>query len=228
MLQRAHMLAICGSERPGGNTDQVLDLVTDIAQRRSATVEIRHLRDEHIRSGCGPCGNCNVRTLRCAIDDDVPDVVDAMSRADAIMYATPVHGFGTSSLMQSFIERAGVGYLRFNRPLANKVAGIVVTGRRYGFESVHTQLLENAMLNRMIVVGSGFPALVHGGRPGAALSDQEGLESVDRLVRRMIDMVDLLHRDRIAGGGLPLDDDNERQARPGSVGAQPLSSEEPL
>lgn len=220
----ARLLALCGSERPGGNTDQVLDHVVAAAAERGAEVEVIHLRDYRIEH-CGSCGDCNVRLLPCAVQDDVAGIVARMTTADGVLYAAPVHGFGTSSLMQTFVERAGVGHLRFTRPLANKVAGVLVTGRRYNHEHVFSQLLLNVLLNRMIVVGSGFPALLQGGAPGAALRDREGIDAVDRTIVRMLDMVALLRRYRaLTGDSFPCDDLNERVTRMGTRVPHPAAA----
>ncbi|WP_425247610.1 flavodoxin family protein [Streptomyces sp. NEAU-NA10] len=197
------ILAINGSERDG-NTADVLRHAAEVAARRGVefeTVDLRSIRMDR----CGPCGDCNHRTTVCAMKDDVAGVVARMIEADGIVFAAPVHGFGTASLMQTFIERAGVGYLRFDRPLTNKVAGVISVARRYSGGEVWAQLTVNALLNRMIVVGSGFPATVHALHRGDALKDEEGLTNVSRLVERMTDMMELLdeHR-RLTGHDGPL------------------------
>ena len=208
-----HLLAINGSERVDGNTAQVLSYAADVAAGRGATLDVVDLAAYRI-APCGACGDCNVRRERCLLEDDLPGIVQRMIAADGIIYAAPVHGFGLASMMQTFIERAGVGYLRFARPLTNKVAGVIVTGRRYAHGDVHAQLLNNVLLNRMVLVGSGFPAVVHGGVRGEALDDREGMDSVHRVVHRMLDMAELLHdyRQR-TGRGLPIPADNERVLR---------------
>ncbi|WP_331739291.1 flavodoxin family protein (plasmid) [Streptomyces sp. NBC_00637] len=197
------ILAINGSERDG-NTADVLRYAAGVAARRGVEFETVDLRDIRM-DRCGPCGDCNYRTIPCAVDDDVAEVVARMAEADGIVFAAPVHGFGTSSLMQTFIERAGVGHLRFDRPLTNKVAGVISVARRYSAGEVWAQLTVNALLNRMIVVGSGFPATVHALHRGEALKDEEGLTNVSRLVERMTDMMELLaeHR-RLTGDDGPL------------------------
>jgi multimeric flavodoxin WrbA len=147
------------------------------------------------------------------VADDIPAVIDKMIAADGIIYAAPVHGFGTAALMQTFIERAGVGYLRFNRPLTNKVAGVITVARRYHAGQVWTQLTVNALLNRMIIVGSGFPADINALHKGDAAADDEGLTNVTRLVNRMIDMIEMLDRHRRLTGEddiLPITEQNER------------------
>ncbi|MDG4796528.1 flavodoxin family protein [Micromonospora sp. WMMD1082] len=216
------VLAINGSERAGGNTDLAVEYAGRLIAARGATLHTIRLRDHRI-SPCSPCGDCNSRTTPCQLDDDVPALVEQMVGADALIYAAPVHGFGLAHLMQIFIERAGVGYLRFNRPLADKVGGVIVTGRRYSDSSVHNQIVNNLLLNRMILVGSGFPVLLRNttGTPG--LTDTEGMDALERMVHRMLDMVQLLKRHRrvIDDSVLPQRDRNERVPRPRPSGAVP-------
>jgi multimeric flavodoxin WrbA len=209
------ILAINGSERAGGNTDLAVEHAGRLIAERGAALRTIRLRDHRI-SPCSPCGDCNSRTTLCQVDDDVPALVEQMVRADGLIYAAPVHGFGLAHLMQVFIERVGVGYLRFTRPLADKVGGIIVTGRRYSDSSVHNQIVNNLLLNRMILVGSGFPVLLRNttGTPG--LTDTEGVDALERMVHRMLDMVQLLKRHQRVEGGpvLPQRDPNERIPRP--------------
>lgn len=192
------IVALNGSERDG-NTGDVLRHAAGTAAERGVGFEVIDLRELNMER-CGPCGDCNDRSTPCVVADDVPGAVEKMIAADGVIFAAPVHGFGTASLMQTFIERAGVGYLRFDRPLSNKVAGVVSVARRYSSGEVWAQLSVNALLNRMILVGSGFPSTVHALHRGDALKDEEGLKNVTRMVDRMIDMIRLLddHR-RLTG-----------------------------
>jgi multimeric flavodoxin WrbA len=205
------IVAINGSERDG-NTADVLRYAAEVAAGRGVRLESIELRNIRMLP-CGPCGNCNDRVSTCTVADDIPAVIDKMIAADGIIYAAPVHGFGTAALMQTFIERAGVGYLRFNRPLTNKVAGVITVARRYHAGQVWTQLTVNALLNRMIIVGSGFPADINALHKGDAAADDEGLTNVTRLVNRMIDMIEMLDRHRRLTGEddiLPITEQNER------------------
>lgn len=213
--ERSHILGISGSERPGGNTDLALTHVAGMATERGAGFRMLSLRDYRF-SPCSRCGNCNSRLSPCEVADDMPKLIEEMVRADGIIYAAPVHGFGLAHLMQIFIERAGVGYLRFERPLVNKVGGIIVTGRRYSDSAVHSQLVNNMLLNRMILVGSGFPALLRNTTSKPGLDDGEGVEALERMVHRMLDMIELLKRHQAVTGEpvLPLHDLNERVPRP--------------
>ncbi|MFD0588652.1 flavodoxin family protein [Paenibacillus sp. GCM10027627] len=185
------MLAICGSTRAGGNTDQALQYCAELARSRGVHFSILNLRDYRIGTS-GLHGDCNSSEGPCEYKDDMPYIIERMIAADGLIYAVPVHGFGMSQLMQNFIERAGVCYLRFDRPLTNKVASAIITGRRYNHNQVYSQLISNFLLNRMIITGSGFPAFLHGGKPSDVFKDLEGMDSVRRTVHRMIDMIQMM------------------------------------
>jgi multimeric flavodoxin WrbA len=210
---RPTIVAINGSERDG-NTAYVLRHAAEVAALRGADLEAIDLRSIQMLR-CGPCGDCNHRLTPCVQTDDIPSVISKMLAADGIIYAAPVHGFGVASLMQTFIERAGVGYLRFDRPLSNKVAGVISVARRYSASQAWAQLTSNALLNRMIIVGSGFPAEVHALHKGDAAKDEEGLTNVTRLVERMLDMIELLNEHRALTGRQELLAVSERNERVG-------------
>ncbi|HWV14681.1 MAG TPA: flavodoxin family protein [Cellvibrio sp.] len=94
----------------------------------------------------------------CAVKDDMEMLAERIIAADAVLYIPVVHAYGTCSRMQSFIERLGYGFMRpQGRPLQNKLALVAVVGRRYSHESVFSQMILNFLLNRCIIIGSGFP-----------------------------------------------------------------------
>ena len=186
-------LVINGSERTNGNTEFAINIAKEIlinvSKKYNVVFDVINLRELSVKS-CNTCEdveNCNYRTEPCRQNDDVVKVYEKMKEADCLIYATPVHGFGMPSLMQSFIDRLGVGYLRFERPLTNKIGGIIAVGRRYAHSAVFTQLIQNFLLNRMIVVGSGFPVYLYGGQKGEIQNDTEGLDSLYRMLIRMLE-----------------------------------------
>lgn len=178
------ILAINGSERPDGTTSECLRYAANYLSAAGVELNVIHLATYRILT-C-PCGRCNSRTDPCPVDDDMDMIVDEMRSVDAIIYAVSVHGFGMASVMQRFIERAGVGRLRFNRRLADKVGAALVVGRRYSHEAVHAQLNNNLLLNRMIIAGSGFPATSCSGGPTSVAADVEGLDSMYSMLNRIL------------------------------------------
>ncbi|MEO3785207.1 flavodoxin family protein [Actinocorallia sp. B10E7] len=207
---RPKIVAVNGSIRDG-NTAEVLHEVGLMAARRGLDFEVVDVRDLRML-GTGTCGDCNSRTSACTREDDLPAAVRRLSEAAGVIFASPVQGFGISGLMQTFIERAGVCHMRYERPLTNKVGGAIAVARRYSSTESWSHLVANLLLNRMILVGSGFPATVHGLHPGEAVKDEEGMANVERMVERMIDMIELLaaHRELTGRDPLPVSAANER------------------
>lgn len=206
------VVAVDGSERPGGATATVLEHMGRRFARQGAQLRVLALRDHRV-VGCGPCGDCTLRTEPCAVDDDVPALVEQLVAASCVVYALPVHGFGASALMQAFVERAGVGHLRFERPLEDRVGGVVVTGRRYAHTEVVAQLQHNMLLNRMVLAGSGFPAVLHTDGLASPLHDAEGVAAVDALVDRMVDVSRRLRPAEWTGTGTGTDGGTDARSR---------------
>lgn len=195
------ILFISGALRRHGSTEGVLDLCQDYLRTRFPEVEteVVHLCERHV-DVCDSCYTCEEKRA-CWMTDDVSAVVQKMIFADGIIYAFPVNAFGVNSLTQAFLERAGVGYLRFSRPLENKVAGIIVTGRRYGHEMAWAQVALNLMLNRMTLIGSGFPGVVKndGKSLGDDIRDEEGMSAVVGMLNKMVWFL----RERVARARVP-------------------------
>lgn len=190
--KKIKFLVISGSERKISVSDQVIRHMINYLQHNVALeIKIIRLREYKI-SRCGECGDCNYKATMCDLNDDIPTIINEMLLADAIIYITPVHGFGMAHLMQVFIERAGVGYLRFNRPLKNKIAGCVVIGRKYNLGNVHDQLINNFLLNRMVIPGAGFPALFYAGKEGKISYDLEGAVAIESMLQRVLEFATLV------------------------------------
>lgn len=181
---KIQLLIISGTEKIKSTSDIIIDHIMN--KLKNVEVKVIRLR-EYVIKDCGICGNCNNNTTNCSINDDMPKIINEMLWADAIIYITPVHGFGMAHLMQNFIERAGVGYLRFNRPLKNKIGGCIVVGRKYNLGNVHDQIINNFILNRMIIPGAGFPALFHSGNSGVLEDDLEGIVAIESMIDRVIE-----------------------------------------
>jgi len=191
------LLAVSGSVRKFGTTARVLDYVAQVAHAIGASTTIIHLSDFSL-APCGTCADCNTRQSPCELNDEMKGIVNLMRAADALLYASPVHAFGLAHPMQNFLERAGVCYLRFERPLTNKVGGAIVVGRRYSHSAAYAQLLNNLFLNRLIIVGSGYPPCVNATSADDVMTDHEGVDSVRRLVERMVRLAQLLKTPAVA------------------------------
>ncbi|WP_341659693.1 flavodoxin family protein [Vibrio sp.] len=173
---------IVGSNRLHGISRQVCKLIKQYIKGK-AEVSYIYLSEKNIEL-CDGDNKCSHQP--CSINDDMESIVREMFKADGIIYMPVMHAYGTNSRFQAFLERAGYGYFRpLDRPLKDKVASVIVIGRRYGHTSVYSQIVLNIMLNKMILAGSGFPVLFMG-MLGQASDDLEALEALEETLDRMI------------------------------------------
>jgi len=97
------ILAIAGSPRRGGNTDQLLDQVIAGAESAGATVERFALSQLEI----APCIECNrcFKTGRCAVQDDYQLLYDKTLEADGLILAAPIFFMNISAQAKAFVDR---------------------------------------------------------------------------------------------------------------------------
>ncbi|MCW1966336.1 flavodoxin family protein [Polynucleobacter sp.] len=181
---------LVGSARKNGISNQICGLLQDHFKSKGLFGNFVHLADKRIEF-CDADNLCQYAP--CGVPDDLPAILEAMQSADGIIYMPVMHAFGVNSKFQAFLERVGYGYLRpLDRPLKDKIAAIIVVGRRYGHTAVYSQIMLNIMLNKMIMAGSGFPALFLG-MLGSAEHDDEALEALEQTVDRMKDVYQRFH-----------------------------------
>lgn len=169
---------IVGSSRSEGQSEKVCRLIQTHLNER-ASCDFIYLREYRIDL-CDADNACALQP--CAVNDSVHGLTQRMLDADAVIYVPVVHAYGTNSRFQAFLERVGYGFLRpLGRPLRDKLAGIVVVGRRYAHTSIYSQIVLNILLNKMILVGAGFPATFVGGACDAEAT-QAMCEMLDRMV----------------------------------------------
>lgn len=173
------LIVIVGSSRSHGVSSQVVSLIRNHLESR-ASVKDLWLRDYRI-DYCDADNACSQSD--CSLPDDVATIVNEMVEADAILYLPVVHAYGTNSRFQAFLERVGYGFMRpRERPLRDKLAAVVVVGRRYGHTAVFDQVVLNILLNKMVLVGSGFPVTFNTQIVQDLEAEQALRETLDRLL----------------------------------------------
>ena len=204
-------IGVNGSERPNGNGAYAYRHLKEVRSEEGVSLEVINVWDLDL-DPCGACGDCNFRAVPCEVDDGLAELIPRLASADGIILSAPVHGFGPSPTLPTFIERIGTGHLRFNRVLTNKVGGAFVTGRRYSHVETYNYLIQHLLLNRMIVPGAGFPPVLFGDKTGEVAFDEEGMEMLDRMARRMARLAKILksHREEVGEDWLAEESFSER------------------
>jgi multimeric flavodoxin WrbA len=119
------------------NTEEVANIVLEYMQKNGTiNVDIVRLSDKHIPVGLG---------FKESDDDEWPDIVERIKKADIVLFATPVWWGNRSSLMQRMIERMDAFDEEFihggRSVLLNKIAGIVITGSEDGAQNTMAHLM---------------------------------------------------------------------------------------
>jgi len=122
------IVGILGSPRKKGNTDILLDVALEEAQKNGVLVSKIPLRDKVI-APCNGCLKCR-ETGKCVIKDDMQEVYKKIIASDGILWATPVYFWSMSSQTKIVMDRTYA--LAFPKlQLANKIGGLIlVAGSR--------------------------------------------------------------------------------------------------
>jgi putative NADPH-quinone reductase len=104
----AKVVAIVGTYRKGGITDQAVAEVLRGAADQGAETSTIYLLDKHLEF----CTNCRACTQepgetrgQCVHDDDMDAIMNEIEAADGIVLASPTNFFTVTALMKRFIER---------------------------------------------------------------------------------------------------------------------------
>ena len=122
------IVGILGSPRKGGNTEVLLDVALEEAQKNGVVIDKISLKDKSI-APCDGCLGC-IKTGECVIEDDGQEVYKKMLEAEGIIWATPVYFWSMTSHTKTLMDRTyALGFPKLR--LANKVGGLItVAGGR--------------------------------------------------------------------------------------------------
>jgi multimeric flavodoxin WrbA len=128
------IVTLLGSARRKGNTGTVLQWVEDQLAAMGHRVEPFYLEPMAI-NGCLGCAKCkqNPEIIGCVRNDDALTVLDAMVRARAVVFASPVYFWGFSSQIKALIDRSYSLVANYHQPdhfslLEGQRHGLLMTG----------------------------------------------------------------------------------------------------
>lgn len=100
------VLAVNGSPRGAkGNTEVLLVEFLKGCEEAGAETETVYLKDKDIKH-CEGCFTCWTKTPgKCVHKDDMEGLLDKVSEADVIVYATPLYVFTVTGIMKDFMDR---------------------------------------------------------------------------------------------------------------------------
>lgn len=174
------VLMINGSPHPNGNTAMALTEMEKIFAQDGIETETIQVGNQNIR-GCIACGHC-YKNGKCVFDDCINDIAAKFEDADGLVVASPVYYASANATLIAVLDRLFYSS-RFSKTM--KVGASVAVARRGGCSATFDQLNKYFTISGMPIASSQYWNSVHGGAPGQAAEDAEGLQTMRTLARNM-------------------------------------------
>lgn len=174
------VLLINGSPKAEGNTAISLREMEKVFIQEGIEVETVHVGNKPVR-GCVACGSC-YKNGKCVFDDIVNETAPKFKECDGIVVASPVYYASANSTLTAFLDRLFYSS-SFDKTM--KVGASVAVARRGGLSATFDQLNKYFTISGMPIASSQYWNSVHGGAPGEAEQDEEGLQTMRTLARNM-------------------------------------------
>ena len=174
------VLLLNGSPKANGNTAVALQEMAAIFVQEGIEAEIIHVGNKDIR-GCVACGSCG-RLGKCVFDDLVNEVAAKFEAADGLVVGSPVYYAGANATVMALLQRLFYSS-HFDKTM--KVGASVVVARRGGCSATYDEINKFFGICGMPIAPSQYWNSVHGGAPGEAVLDAEGMQTMRTLARNM-------------------------------------------
>jgi multimeric flavodoxin WrbA len=96
--------AIVGSPRKGGNTDILIDEVLKGGHYSGAETKKIYLYDYDIKP-CTACNGCIKNNGKCIVNDDLQQIIEAVSEYEILVLGTPVYWWGPTAQFKIFMDK---------------------------------------------------------------------------------------------------------------------------
>ena len=191
------VLLFNGSPKVHGNTAYALDLMMEVFAENGVETELIQVGSQNIR-GCIACGSCHKGNHKCVIEDLVNEVAPKLVEADGVVVASPVYYAGPNGTLISFLDRLfySTGYIDKHM----KVGASVVCARRGGCTATMDVLNKYFSINSMPIASSTYWNQIHGGVPGEAAQDPEGVRTMRNLAKNMLFLMKAIAAEKEANG----------------------------
>ena len=174
------VLLLNGSPKGNGNTARALQEMESVFAAEGIETEIVHVGKEAVR-GCIACGSC-YKNGKCVFDDIVNTLAPKFQEADGLVVGSPVYYASANATLIAVLDRL---FYSTHFPKAMKVGACVTVARRGGCSATFDGLNKYFTISGMPVASSQYWNSIHGGAPGEAEQDAEGLQTMRTLARNM-------------------------------------------
>ena len=177
------VIAINGSPRKNGNTNQALKIMADELEQQGIEVEIIQIGHLNIH-GCIHCGYCwTSEGNHCVFKDDiVNETAKKIREADGFILGSPTYYAGIAGTMKAFLDRV---FFTSSDYFKYKVATSISVVRRAGGVDVVHQLNNYLNLAQTVMPPSQYWTVAYGMDKGEIIQDEEGIQTIRKNARSM-------------------------------------------
>lgn len=170
------VILVNGSPREHGNTHLALTEIANRLNTLGVATELIWIGNRPMQ-GCTACYACK-KTGKCVFSDLVNETAEKLKQADGLIVGSPVYYAGPAGSLCAFLDRL---FSSAGRSFDGKLGACVAVCRRGGASATFDRLNKYFTINNMPVVPSQYWNSVHGGTPGEAAQDAEGLQTMRAL-----------------------------------------------
>ena len=192
------VLLINGSPKVSGNTAFALAQMEEVFHAAGVETETLQVGSQIIR-GCTGCGAC-YKLGKCVFDDAVNETTAKLAEYDGIVVGSPVYYASPNGTLLSFLDRLFYSSGKVDKRM--KVGASVVVARRGGCTAAMDVLNKYFTISEMPVASSTYWNIIHGGKPGDALEDAEGIRTMRNLAKNMVFLMKAIAAEK-EDSGLP-------------------------
>ena len=174
------VLMLNGSPKDKGNTALALAEMEKVFLEEGIEVVTVQVGNQAVR-GCIACGGCS-KTGKCVFDDVVNEIAPIFREADGLVVGSPVYYASANATLVAVLDRLFYS-TGFDKTM--KVGASIVVARRGGCSATFDELNKYFTISGMPVASSQYWNSIHGGAPGEAKEDAEGLQTMRALARNM-------------------------------------------
>jgi multimeric flavodoxin WrbA len=98
------VVSVIGSPRENGNSATIAKHFCQTAEKLGAEVKTYVLNKLQYQ-GCQGCMLCKTKLDRCALKDDLTEVLEAIRETDVLVVSSPVYYWDVSGQLKTFIDR---------------------------------------------------------------------------------------------------------------------------
>ena len=190
------VLIINGSPKANGNTAFALSQMTEIFAENGVETQTLQVGSQLLR-GCTGCGSC-YKTKKCVFDDMVNETAAILDQFDGIVIGSPVYYASPNGTLLSFLDRLFYSTGHIDKRM--KVGTAVVCARRGGCTAAMDVLNKYFTISSMPVASSTYWNQIHGGKPGDAQQDAEGIRTMRNLAKNMVFLMNAIAAEKKASG----------------------------